>query len=532
MSGPTTTTAKQTPDGPRTMSPRMIKWVSASALGTLLLASLDQTIVGSAAWTIARDLDPQQGLRLLPWLFTVYLLASTATQPLYGKLSDVFGPKRVFLFATSLFLAGSMLCGTAQTMTQLIVFRAVQGLGAGGLVGVTLVIVAMISPPKDRARRSGLGGAIIGGGSVAGPLLGGVVSEHLSWRGLFYINLPLGLAALAIMLYALHLPAGRRRREPVDILGAVLIAAAASVILLVTDWGGTKYAWSSPLILAMGLGGVLLTALFIWWERRAPAPILPLSLFRNPVYRTVTPLQIVTGLAVMSAPVYLATYMQVAQAHTPTSSSLFTVPLAVGLVLFSTSGGMWISRFGRYRMVLVLGNVLCTLALALLGTLGTHTPSWVIAVDLFLLGSGLGGLMQVSILAVQNSVEAHQLGVATTSVRFMGRMGQALGTALLGVLLNSAFNSRLPHEVRDQLGGNVSNLGSVQQLPESVRETVVDAFVSANRVMYLSAAAVSVIAVALSFLVKETMHSAEPNWAEAKPGPGAGKAEGTGSGEA
>ncbi|MFD0546052.1 MFS transporter [Streptomyces mexicanus] len=397
---------------------------------------------------------------------------------------------------------------------------------------MTLVIVAMISPPKDRARRSGLGGAIIGGGSVAGPLLGGVVSEHLSWRGLFYVNLPLGIAALAVMLYALHLPAGRRRREPVDILGAVLIAAAASVILLVTDWGGTKYAWTSTLILVMGLGGVLLSALFIWWELRAPAPILPLSLFRNPVYRTVTPLQIVTGLAVMSAPVYLATYMQIARAQTPTSSSLFTVPLAIGLVLFSTSGGMWISRFGRYRMVLVIGNVLCTLALALLGTLGTHTPSWVIAVDLFLLGSGLGGLMQVSVLAVQNSVQAHQLGVATTSVRFLGRMGQALGTALLGVLLKSAFDSRLPQEVREQLGGSASNLGSVQQLPVPVRETVVDAFVSANHVMYLTAAAVSVIAVGLSFFVKETMQDAQPNWAPVEPEPAGDKAGRLGSEEA
>lgn len=516
MTGPTASTAEPTPDGAKAMSPKMIKLISASALGVLLLASLDQTIVGSAAWTIARDLDPVGGLDMLPWLFTVYLLASTATQPLYGKLSDVFGPKKVFLFATCLFLLGSMLCGVAQDMVQLILFRTIQGLGAGGLVGVTLVIVAMISPPKDRARRSGLGGAIIGGGSVAGPLLGGVVSEHLGWRWLFYINVPLGIAAVVVMLYALHLPAGARRREPVDVVGAALIAAAASVLLLVTDWGGTKYAWTSPLILAMGAGAVLLTVVFIRWELRVPAPILPLSLFRNPVYRTVTPLQIVTGLAVMSAPVYLATYMQIARAQTPTSSAMFTVPLAIGLVVFSTSGGLWIARFGRYRMVLVIGNVLCTAALALLGLLGEHTSPWVIAVDLFLLGSGLGGLMQVSILAVQNAVEAHQLGVATTSVRFLGRMGQALGTALLGVLLNASFDSRLPREVSDQLGGNVSNLGSVHQLPESVRETVVNAFVSANHVMYLTAAAVSVVAVVLSFFVKETMHDAKPSWTEAK----------------
>ncbi|MCX5199472.1 MFS transporter [Streptomyces sp. NBC_00249] len=520
MSDATATTAKPAPEEPKPMSPHMIKWISVSALGTLLLASLDQTIVGSAAWTIARDLAPQDGLGLLPWLFTVYLLASTATQPLYGKLSDIFGPKKVFLAAISLFLVGSMLCGTAQSMPQLIVYRTVQGLGAGGLVGVTLVIVAMISPPKDRARRSGLGGAIIGGGSVAGPLLGGVVSEHMGWRWLFYINVPLGIAALAIMLYALRLPAGPRRREPVDILGAVLLAAAASIILLVTDWGGTRYAWTSPLILAMGAAGVLITAFFIWWELRVTAPILPLSLFRNPVYRTVAPLQIVTGLAVMSAPVYLATYMQIARAQTPTSSALFTVPLAAGLVLFSTSGGLWISRSGRFRRVLVLGNLLCTAALVLLGLLGAGTPPWVIAVDLFLLGSGLGGLMQVSVLAVQNSVAPHQLGVATTSVRFLGRMGQALGTALLGVLLNASFDSKLPPEVRDQLEGNVANLGSVERLPAPVRETVVDAFVSANHVLYLTAAAVSVLAVVLSFFVKENMDSAEPGWVGAAPATG------------
>ncbi|GHE70861.1 hypothetical protein GCM10018785_44040 [Streptomyces longispororuber] len=515
MTGPIAAKASPAPGAAKAMSPNMIKLTSASALGILLLASLDQTIVGSSAWTMARDLDPVHGLDLLPWLFTVYLLASTATQPLYGKLSDVFGPKKVFLFATGLFLVGSMLCGAAQDMRQLILFRAVQGLGAGGLVGVTLVIVAMISPPKDRARRSGLGGAIIGGGSVAGPLLGGVVSEHLGWRWLFFINLPLGIAAVAVMVYALHLPAGARRKEPVDVVGAVLIAAAASGLLLVTDWGGTKYSWTSPLILVMGAGAVLVSVAFVWWERRVPAPILPLSLFRNPVYRTVTPLQIVTGLAVMSAPVYLATYMQIARSQTPTSSAMFTVPLALGLVIFSTSGGLWIARSGRYRMVLVIGNLLCTAALALLGLLGEHTSPWVIAVDLFLLGSGLGGLMQVSILAVQNAVEAHELGVATTSVRFLGRMGQALGTALLGVLLNASFDDKLPGEVSDRLGGNVSNLGSVQELPASVRDSVVDAFVSANHVMYLTAAAVSVVAVVLSLFVKETMHDAKRSWTEA-----------------
>ncbi|GLZ36621.1 hypothetical protein Acsp05_02460 [Actinokineospora sp. NBRC 105648] len=482
----------------------------------LLLASLDQTIVGSAAWTIARDLDPVDGLDMLPWLFTVYLLASTATQPLYGKLSDVFGPKKVFVFAAGLFLVGSMLCGLAQDMVQLILFRTVQGLGAGGLVGVTLVIVAMVSPPKDRARRSGLGGAIIGGGSVAGPLLGGVVSEHLGWRWLFYINVPLGVAALLVMVYALHLPAGTRRREPVDVVGAALIAAAASLLLLLTDWGGTRYSWTSPLILGMAAAFVVLTVVFLRWEKRVAAPILPLGLFRNPVYRTVTPLQIVTGLAVMSAPVYLATFMQIARAQTPTSSAVFTVPLAVGLVLFSTSGGLWIARFGRYRIVLVIGNVLCTASLALLGVLGEHTSSWVIALDLFLLGSGLGGLMQVSILAVQNAVEGHELGVATTSVRFLGRMGQALGTALLGVLLTASFESRLPDDVAGRLGGDVSNLGGVQQLPPPVRQTVVDAFISANHVMYLTAAAVSVLAVVLSFFVKETMHDAKHNWTDAQ----------------
>ncbi|MEU8775770.1 MFS transporter [Streptomyces sp. NPDC048606] len=526
MSEATATAAKPAPEGPKPMSPNMIKWISVSALGTLLLASLDQTIVGSAAWTIARDLAPRDGLGLLPWLFTVYLLASTATQPLYGKLSDIFGPKKVFLAAISLFLVGSMLCGTAGSMPELIAYRTLQGLGAGGLVGVTLVIVAMISPPKDRARRSGLGGAIIGGGSVAGPLLGGVVSEHLGWRWLFFINVPLGIAALAIMLYALRLPVGTRRREPVDILGAVLIAAGASLVLLVTDWGGTRYEWTSPVILAMGASAVLVIAFFIRWELRVTAPILPLTLFRNPVYRTVTPLQIVTGLAVMSAPVYLATYMQIARSQTPTSSALFTVPLAAGLVLFSTSGGLWISRSGRFRMVLILGNLLCTAALVLLGLLGADTPPWVIAVDLFVLGSGLGGLMQVSVLAVQNAVAPHQLGVATTSVRFLGRMGQALGTALLGVLLNASFESGLPPEVRAQIDGNVANLGSVEHLPAAVRESVVDAFVSANHVLYLTAAAVSLVAVALSFLVKENMDSAQPGWVETAPA-GAPPSEGT-----
>ncbi|WP_432840342.1 MFS transporter [Dactylosporangium sp. CA-092794] len=489
------------------MSPRA-RWVSASALATLLLASLDQNVVGSAAWPIAQDLDPQRGLQLLPWLFTVYILASTATQPLYGKLSDIYGPKAVFVFSTSLFVAGSALCGLSQNMIELIVFRAVQGIGAGGLVGVTLVIIAVISPPRTRAKRSGLGGAVIGGGTIAGPLLGGFIADHATWRWLFYINLPLGIAALIIMLIAFQMPK-QQRREPVDIGGAVLIALATSVILLITDWGGNRYSWSSPTIIGLAVVGVVTFAVFVWQERRTPAPILPFSLFRNPVYRIVSPLQFLTGLSIMSAPVYLGTYLQIGRSQTPSHSALFTVPLAAGLIVMSTFGGIWISRFGRYRMILLVGNVLCTVALFMLGVLNSSTPVWYIALDLLLLGAGLGSLIQVTTLAVQNAMPPSQLGVATISVRFSNRIGQAFGTAILGALLNTLFLAQLPAQYTNTVAHGAVDIGQIHELSAQAQHVVREAFVTASNQLYLIAAALSLVTVVLSIFVRETIQDAE-----------------------
>ncbi|WP_084958360.1 MFS transporter [Thermoactinospora rubra] len=394
---------------------------------TLILAVLDQNIVTTASWPIVRDLDPAHGLERLPWLVTAYALAATAVLPLYGKLCDIHGAKRVYLAAVGVFALGSALCGLAQDMTQLIAFRALQGLGGGGLMSVTMVVAAHLSPPGKRGSAGAAGGLIAGVGMVAGPLVGGLFTETLSWRWIFLINLPLSLAVLATCL-VLRLNDGRREHR-VDYAGAALLAAAGCLLVLVAEWGGRTHPWTSPLILGMIAAGLALSAAFARRQLTAAEPILPPDLLRNPVLRIALPVQLLLGFGLAGGIFYMVVYLQVAQHVTPTASSLYLLPAAIGMV---ASGALLSQR----RSSLVTGLATITLALTLFGFLRADTPAWLVLAGLGLLGLGFGQALGPVMFLVMDGVPVHQLGTATTAVRFVQILGTAVGSAIFGVLLN------------------------------------------------------------------------------------------------
>ena len=376
----------------------------------LLIASLDQTIVSTALPTIVGDLG---GLQHLSWVVTAYLLASTVVGPLYGKLGDLYGRKRLLQVALVIFLAGSALCGLAQSMPQLIAFRAVQGLGGGGLLVLAMAVVGDLVAPRDRGRYQGLFGAVFGVSVVAGPLLGGFFVDNLSWRWIFYINLPLGLVALAVISIAFSSPQTTERHR-IDYLGTVVLAAGLSGVILYTSLGGTSYAWDSPGMLAAIVGGVALLALFPLVESRAAEPILPPELFRNQTFRTASAIGFVVGFALFGSVTFVPFYLQVVKGHTPTESGLLMTPMMVGLLVTGIASGFLISRYGRYRPFPIIGTAVSTVALYLLSRIGVSTPISETALYLLILGLGLGMVMQVLVLAAQNAVDYRLLGVATS----------------------------------------------------------------------------------------------------------------------
>jgi EmrB/QacA subfamily drug resistance transporter len=474
-----------------------------AALGcllTLILAILDQNIVSTAAVAIVDDLDPVNGLARLPWLISVYALGATAALPLYGKLCDVHGAKPVYLGAVSVFLVGSALCGLAGDMTQLIVFRAVQGLGGGGLMGVTMVVFAHLNPAEKRASAGGLGGLMAGLGMVVGPLIGGLLTEHLSWRWIFYVNLPLGLLVLYTGVTALHLADGGLRHR-IDYLGAALVAAGAVALLLVTEWGGREHPWGSPVILTLAAAGVALFAAFFWRQATAAEPILPLPLLRDPTLRIALPLQLLSGLGMTGSIVYAVIYLQVARGVPAADSGLYLLPMAVGMSVSGLVSGRLIARGHGLKGFLVSGMALAALAMALLATVGPGTSRLTVGLDLFLLGAGFGLVLGILIMLAQNAVPVSLLGVTTSAVRFAQTLGMAFGTAIFGAVLTRVVSARLPAGVRVDL----SRIGS---LPTGVQERVVDAVVAGIDAVFLTAAAVMLAALVLGWLLR--VRPAEP----------------------
>jgi EmrB/QacA subfamily drug resistance transporter len=480
-----------------------------SALGLgMLLAALDQTIVSTALWTIVKDIGGSKGLEHMSWVVTAYLLTSTASTPLYGKISDLYGRKRVYMFAITMFLLGSMLAGLSQNMWQLIGTRAVQGIGAGGLMALTFAIIGDVVSPRERGRYQGYFGGVFALASVAGPLLGGFFTDahslfgiHTSWRWVFYINLPLGLLALVVTSIVLNIPIERREHH-VDFLGAALLVAGVSALLLVTVWGGQQYAWGSPTILGLLGGAIVLIALFGWHESRESEPIVPLRLFANRVVSVANGIGFIIGFAMFGAIIFLPLYLQIVDGATPTESGLRLLPFMAGILTTSITSGRLITRMGRYKVFPVAGTAVTALGMWLLSHLGVHTSAWVLGAYMFVLGMGLGMVMQVLVLAVQNAVSPRDMGVATSGTTFFRSMGGAFGTAVFGAILSNRIAAYLPHGAAAG-GGGTPSPAQIKLLPPAMQHIVTDAYVRSLHVVFLSAAGVVFLAFILSWFLKE-----------------------------
>ena len=479
--------------------------IGALLLG-LLLAALDQTIVATALPTIVSELG---GLEHLSWVVTAYLLASTAATPLWGKLGDQYGRKRLFQTAIVIFLIGSALCGAAQDMSQLIAFRALQGLGGGGLIVLSMAIVGDLVPPRDRGRYQGLFGAVFGATSVLGPLLGGLFTEHLSWRWVFYVNLPVGIVALAVIAAVLHIPR-RRTKHVIDYLGTLLIASVATCLVLVASLGGTTWAWASPQIIGLAVLGALLAVAFVSVERRAAEPVLPLKLFRVRTFTLSAVISFIIGFAMFGAMTYLPTFLQVVQGVSPTMSGVHMLPMVAGMLLSSTGSGQIVSRTGRWKVFPIAGTAVTTLGLLLLHRLDTHSSTAVMSVYFFVFGFGLGLVMQVLVLIVQNAVPYEDLGVATSGATFFRSIGASFGVAIFGTIcatrlgseLADAFRgARLPPGVSaDSLKADPRGIGA---LPPDLRPPALDAYATAITDVFLYAVPVALLGFALAWLLKE-----------------------------
>jgi EmrB/QacA subfamily drug resistance transporter len=483
----------------------------------LLLASLDQTIVSTALPTIVGDLG---GIAHLSWVVTAYLLTATIVGPLYGKLGDLYGRKLVLQVAIVLFLIGSALCGLSQNMAELIGFRALQGLGAGGLMVVTFAVVGDVIPPRERGKYQGYFGAVFGFSTVVGPLLGGFFVDNLSWRWIFYVNLPVGLVALAVIALAFHSSVGRRRHA-MDYLGAALLAGTLASVVLFTSLGGTTWAWSSPKIIALIVLSIVFLPAFLWVESRAAEPILPLSLFRNHTFSVTSAVGFIVGFALFGAITYLPLYLQVAKGSSPTKSGLQLTPLMAGVLITSIFSGQVISRVGRYRVFPIVGTALMAVAMFLLSQIEAGTATWVSEIYAAILGLGLGMVMQVLILAVQNSVPHSVLGVATSGSTMFRQIGGSIGVALFGTI----FASRLHTELAARLPAGTKvpttiNPAGIRHLPPAQHQAFADAVATALHPVFLVAGGVSLLAFALTWLLREVPLQGRTHVGDAIPAPG------------
>ncbi len=509
------TGATETEGAPLTRD-RVLIVVGALLLG-MFLAALDQTIVATALPTISGDLHDSSHYS---WVITAYLLSSTVSTPLWGKLGDQYGRKHLFQIAIVIFLVGSALSGLSHTMTELVAFRFVQGFGGGGLVIGAQTILGDIVTPRERGRYMGLFMAMFGVTTVIGPFIGGLIVEYTSWRWIFYINLPIGLVALFVT--AAVLPRLRpARRHVIDYQGTVTLMTGASLLILFTSLGGTTFAWSSPPEILMGVLGVAFLVAFVFAERRAVDPIMPLSLFANRVFVIASALGFVIGFAMFGAMTFVPLFFQIVRGVTPIASGIRLFPMMLGLLITSIVSGQLVSRIGRYKVFPIAGTALTTVGLVLMAHIGVTTNSWVMAAYMFIFGAGLGMVMGVIVLAVQNSVTYDTLGAATSNTTFFRMMGACFGTAVLGAV----FANRIYANVRQALPriplpanikGTLDNPATLHKLPAQIQAGVGAAFTHTIQDIFWLTVPVAALAFILSWFLPElplrrTVQTPDPN---------------------
>ncbi len=482
---------------------RILLIIGALMLG-MLLAALDQTIVSTALPTIVGDL---KGGSHIAWVITAYLLATTVSTPLWGKLGDQYGRKIFFQAAIVIFLVGSILSGLSTSMIMLIAFRAVQGLGSGGLMVGAQAIVGDIVSPRERGRYVGLFGAVFGFACVVGPLLGGVFVDNLTWRWIFYINIPIG--AIALIVVASQVPGQLSRvHHVIDYLGTLVLSLAATSLILLTSLGGTTYPWRSAPIFILGVAGVVLIGVFVLVERRAAEPVLPLHLFKLRTFSVTSLVGFIIGFAMFGAITYLPAFFQVVKGISPTISGVYLLPLMAGLLLVSITSGQLISKTGRYRFFPIAGSGLTVLGLFLLSLMGVGTPTALDALYMLVLGMGIGGVMQVLVIIVQNGVPHSELGVATSGATFFRSIGGSFGTAIFGAIFSNVLIGNLAshlHGVTLPRGFSSSDAtpALLKHLPAVVHQGFVAGYAESIQTVFLIAVPIAALAFLATWLIPQ-----------------------------